>query len=93
MKTDEAIALVREILAPEPLISRVEASFLTIRDETNGIDLHVYFDGERMAAHRKIVPLLIDYMERVADVPVEFMTLPSCDVDAKSSLVTVYSRD
>ena len=93
MKTKDAIKVAREVFSTEPVISRIEANFLTVRDETNYIDLTIFFDGERSEGDSRIVKLAIEFMKRVQDVPVEFNTLPISMAEKSHAGTLVYSRD
>ncbi len=94
MKTTEAIKAAQEVFSAEHTISQVRATFLTIRDETNHIDVTVFVDGGR-EAESAAIPRLIEFMRRVRDVPVEFMVLPTAlaDQHQHQSEMLVYSRD
>ena len=46
MKTKNAIKVGQEVFAAEPMISRVQAHFLTIREETYYIHLRIFVDGD-----------------------------------------------
>ena len=93
MKTKDAIKVAQEVFAAEPIISRVEGHFMTIKEETNYIDLTIFFDGERSEGDSRIVRLALEFMRRVKDVPVEFMTLPTSMVEKSHDGTLVYSRD
>ena len=95
MKTKDAIKVGREVFSAEPSISRVNARLLSIRDETNYIDLTIFVDGDHNEGMTRVIPLVFKFMDRVAEVPVEYMILPTSSAhDHQHQHDTlVYSRD
>ena len=94
MRTKDAIKVAQEVFSAENTISQVRATFLTIEDETNHIDITVFVDGGR-EAESATIPRLIEFMRRVRDVPVEFMVLPTAlaEQHQHQAEMLVYSRD
>jgi hypothetical protein len=93
MKTIEAIDLVREMFASEPVLRRIDADIYPDEEEgENVLDLTLVIDGDLYEAETRLLPRIIELMGTVPEVLFDFVILPA-KVKPTPEGQVIYSRD
>ena len=88
----EALELCKNLFSREPSIRRIERDFLKDDEGDWVMDLTFLVDGDLFDSETRVIPLVIELMRRLPEVPVDFVVLPASARPQAGGQV-VYSRD
>jgi hypothetical protein len=92
MRAREVIDVARDVFGKEPAILKVEARSAADGIEESGLDLTFFVEGDLYEAESRVISLLVEFMRRFPDLPVEFLVLPA-SIRLEPSGTLVFSRE